>query len=299
MYSKYMFTRAALIGLPLAALVSYGSLAAQQPPASLAPAGWDRTVKLAEAADRNPDPKIVEVDLTARLAEVEVAPGKKVEAWTYNGGIPGPLIRAQVGDRLIVHFINELPQPTTVHWHGVRVPIEMDGVPEVSQPEVKRGDAFTYDFILRDAGLYWYHPHVMSAAQVGFGLYGALLVEDRDDRVGVADELTLVLCDIGFNEKGVLEPADSGGSAGMVFGREGEYVLANGKLMPTLLARSGAPQRWRIVNAAKSRFFLLNLGDQPFYVIGGDGGLQENPAFQHIGILSLEFHVDKLSRPLL
>ena len=91
------------------------------------------------------------------------------------------------------------------------------------------------------------------------------------------DDLTIVLSDIGFNDKGVLEPADSGGSAGMVFGREGDYVLANGKILPTLRARSGAPQRWRIVNTAKSRFFLLDLDGQPFYVIGGDGGLQEAP----------------------
>ena len=211
------------------------------PPASFAPAGWDRDVKLAEAPDRNPDPKVVEVDLTARVADVEVAPGKKVRAWTYNGGIPGPLIRAHVGDRVIVHFTNDLPQPTTIHWHGVRVPIEMDGVPDISQPEMQRGDTFTYDFVVRDAGLYWYHPHVMSAAQVGFGLYGALLVEDAADQVNVADELTIVLSDIGFNDKAELEPADIGGSAGMVFGREGDYVLANGKILPTLRARSGAP----------------------------------------------------------
>jgi FtsP/CotA-like multicopper oxidase with cupredoxin domain len=74
--------------------------------------------------------------------------------------IPGPLIRAHVGDRVIVHFTNDLPQPSTIHWHGVRVPIEMDGVPEISQPEVKRGETFTYDFVVRDAGVYWYHPHV-------------------------------------------------------------------------------------------------------------------------------------------
>ena len=246
-------------------------------PAGFAPAGWDAELKLPEAHDKNPDPKIVEVDIIAREADVEVAPGRKVHAFTYNGGIPGPLIRAHVGDRVIVHFTNDLPQPTTVHWHGVRVPIEMDGVPDVSQPEMKRGDTFTYDFVVRDAGLYWYHPHVMSAAQVGFGLYGALLVEDPADEVGIADQLTLVLSDIGFDDKGVLESADSGGPAGMVFGREGAYVLANGKILPTLRARSGAPQRWRIVNTAKSRFFLLDLEGQPFYKIGTDGGLQERP----------------------
>jgi FtsP/CotA-like multicopper oxidase with cupredoxin domain len=246
-------------------------------PASLAPAGWDAGIKLTEAIDRNPDPSIVEIDLKARVADVEVAPGKIVHAWTYDGGIPGPLIRARVGNRVIVHFTNDLPQPTTIHWHGVRVPIAMDGVPDISQPEMKHGDTFTYDFIVRDAGLYWYHPHVMSAAQVGFGLYGALLVEDPADEVGVRDELTIVLSDIGFDKKGVLDSPDSGGPAGMVFGREGEYILANGRIMPTLRARAGAPQRWRIVNAAKSRYFLLDLEGQPFTVIGADGGLQETP----------------------
>jgi FtsP/CotA-like multicopper oxidase with cupredoxin domain len=244
----------------------------------IAPPGWDADVKLAEARDTNADPQIVEIELTAKIAAVAVGQGKTVTAWTYGGGLPGPLIRTRVGDRLIVHFTNQLPQPTTVHWHGVRVPIEMDGVPDVSQPEVKTGETFTYDFVVRDAGLFWYHPHVASAAQVGFGLYGALLVEDPNDGVGIADELTLVLSDIGFDGKGVLDRADVGGPAGMVFGREGAYVLANGKINPTLRARSGALQRWRIVNAAKSRYFLLDLDGQPFTVLGTDGGLQERPA---------------------
>jgi FtsP/CotA-like multicopper oxidase with cupredoxin domain len=255
----------------------FATTAVAQTPRSFAPSGWDQGLALAEARDRNPDPRVVEVDLTTRIAEVEVAPGTKVRAWTYDGHIPGPLIRAHVGDRVVVHFTNDLPQPTTIHWHGVRVPIEMDGVPDISQPEVKPGGTFTYDFVVRDAGLYWYHPHVMSAAQVGFGLYGALLVEDPADGVGIADQLTIVLSDIGFDGKGDLESPDSGGPAGMVFGREGAHILANGRILPTLLARSGAPQRWRIVNAARSRYFLLDLRHQPFYVIGTDGGLQEQP----------------------
>ena len=264
-------------GSAFVAFLLVARLGAAADSVSLAPANWDQGLKLPEAHDHNPDPKIVEIDLTARIADVEVNSTHTVRAWTYDGGIPGPLIRAHVGDRVIVHFTNDLPQPTTIHWHGVRVPIDMDGVPDVSQPEVKRGETFTYDFVVRDAGLYWYHPHVMAAAQTGFGLYGALLVDDPVDGVGVADQLTLVLSDIGFDRHGVLDSPDTGGPAGMVFGREGAYVLANGKILPTLLARSGAPQRWRIVNAAKSRFFLLDLEGQEFYVIGGDGGLQERP----------------------
>jgi FtsP/CotA-like multicopper oxidase with cupredoxin domain len=87
-------------------------------------------------------PEDCRIDLTARVAEVEVATA--VQAWTYDGSITGPLIRTHVGDRLIVHFTNDLPQATTIHWHVVRVPIEMDGVPDISQPAMKRGETFTY-----------------------------------------------------------------------------------------------------------------------------------------------------------
>jgi len=288
MHGKSLGLAAALCLLPV--------LHAGAQPGPFAPAGWADGIKLTEPADRNPDPKIVEIDLVARLADV-VIDGKVVHAWTYNGSIPGPLIKTRVGDRLIVHFTNELDEPTTVHWHGVRVPIEMDGVPEISQPEVKKGESFTYDFVVRDAGLYWYHPHVMSAAQVGFGLSGALLVEDPDDGIGVADQVTIVLSDIGFDAKGRLERADSGGSAGMVFGREGDYVLANGRRRPTLLARPGAPQRWRIVNAAKSRFFYLDLEGQTFTVIGADGGLQERPETTDLLLVTPGERVDVIVAP--
>ena len=279
----------------LLALIGPGPVQSQTRP-SLAPPQWDASIKLEEAIDRNPDPRIVEIDLVARLSDIEID-SVRVNAWTYNGGIPGPLIRARVGDRLVVRFRNELPQPTTVHWHGVRVPIEMDGVPGISQPEVRRGENFTYEFELRDAGLYWYHPHVMSAAQVGFGLYGALLVEDPADAVDIVDELTLVLSDIGFDRRGVLEPADSGGAAGMVFGREGAVVLVNGKRLPQLRARSGAPQRWRIVNAAKSRFFSLDLDGQPMTVIGGDGGLFERPIITENLLITAGERMDVLVWP--
>jgi FtsP/CotA-like multicopper oxidase with cupredoxin domain len=281
----------------LLALALTAPKALAQSPVGHAPPGWDAGIKLAEVADRNPDPNVVEVDLVARIAEVEVAPGTRVRAWTYNGGLPGPLIRTKVGDQLIVHFANELDEPTTIHWHGVRVPIEMDGVPGISQPEVKKGERFTYDFVVRDASLYWYHPHVMSAAQVGYGLYGALLVEDPTDGVGVADQLTLVLSDIGFDKNGTLEPADSGGSAGMVFGREGASVLVNGRIRPTLRARAGAPQRWRIVNAAKSRFFYLDFDGQPFTVIGQDGGLQERPVALDILLVTPGERLDVVVAP--
>ena len=177
-----------------------------------------------------------------------------------------------------MHFTNDLPQSTTIHWHGVRVPIEMDGVPDVSQPEVKRGETFTYDFVVRDAGLYWYHPHVMSAAQVGFGLYGALAGRRSGRRRGCrrtnspsSSATSVSIATASSN------PRTAVGRRAWSSDTKVRYVLANGRILPTLRARAGAPQRWRIVNAARSRFFLLDLEGQDFYVIGGDGGLQERP----------------------
>ncbi len=226
-------------------------------------------------------PRTVEVDLDARISRVTIEPGHEVEAWTYNGDIPGPLIRARVGDRLIVHFTNHLPQPTTVHWHGVRVPFAMDGVPGHSQAEVPPGGTFTYDFVLPDAGLFWYHPHVMSAMQTGYGLYGAILVEDPAENIAIADQKVLVLSDIALEDDGSLMSPAGAGVAAKVFGLEGNHLLVNGREHLKLVARVGVPERWRIVNAAKSRYFELQLGGDadgmPFTVIGGDGGLQEYP----------------------
>jgi FtsP/CotA-like multicopper oxidase with cupredoxin domain len=263
------------------------------------PEGWDASLQLAAAADLNPDSHIVEINLEARIARIEVAPGQSVDAWTYNGGVPGPLIRVRVGDRLIVHFTNALPSPTTVHWHGLRVPIGMDGVPDISQPPVKTGESFTYDFVVPDAGLFWYHPHVMSAAQVGFGLYGALLVDDPEEQIGVADELVMVLSDMALNDRGALESPQAGGSIANVFGREGTHVLLNGRKQPSLLVRSGAPQRWRIVNAAKSRYFNLDLGGLTFRQIGGDGGLQEYASDRDTLMLAPGERADVLVTPRL
>ena len=264
------------------------------------PAGWDGGIKLREAVDINPDPLVVEVNIEARVARVTYEPGKQVDAWTYNGDIPGPLIRIRAGNRLIVHFTNNLPKPTTMHWHGLRIPIQMDGVPGHSQPEVQPGESFTYDFTPPDAGLFWYHPHVMSAMQVGYGLYGALLVEDPAEKVDVSDELVLVLSDIAIDDNGGLQAPENAGPVAMAFGLEGNHVLVNGRTRPRLMARPGVPQRWRIVNAAKSKYFELQLGEisgAPFTRIGGDGGIQEYPIKEETLVIAPGERVDAIVAP--
>ena len=215
-----------------------------RPAALEQPSGWDDDLRLAEAEDLDPDPDVVEIRLRASETELALVPGTLTKVYTYNATLPGPLIRAKVGDRLRVHFENALPEPTTVHWHGVRLPVNMDGVPVHSQSEVMPGESFEYDFVLRDAGLFWYHPHVASAKQVGFGLYGALLVQDPNDPEELGDEVVLVLSDIGLDDQGAIAPSDQGGDLATLFGREGTHILVNGRIRPTLHARAASPTAW-------------------------------------------------------
>jgi FtsP/CotA-like multicopper oxidase with cupredoxin domain len=241
------------------------------------PTGWDNELRLPEAEDTNPDPHIFETTLVAKIVNLEIVPGKVTPVWTYNGLLPGPLIRVAQGDRLIVHFENQLPEPTTIHWHGVRVPNAMDGVPDLTQPAVQPGGTFDYDFIVKDSGTYWYHPHVDSSEQVGFGLYGPIVVSDPDEPAGLGDELVLVVSDMQLTDEGSQAAADAGGDIATLFGREGDTLLVNGKVNPTLHARAGRRQRWRIINAAKSRYYQLGLAGQKFTRIGGDDGFIATP----------------------
>jgi FtsP/CotA-like multicopper oxidase with cupredoxin domain len=240
---------------------------------AIQPKGWDEALRLPELPDLDPDPHVVRVQLEAWTSAVDVglaAPAR--DLWTYGGMLPGPLLRANVGDRVIIEFQNSLPEETTIHWHGIRVPAAMDGVPGHSQPAIPPGGRFTYDFIVPDAGLFWYHPHFRAAAQAGFGLYGAISVHDPSEAPLPGEELILVLSDLSLGADGRPEDPASGGDLGTLFGREGQSVLANGKVAPVLKARAGAPLRFRIVNAARSRYFQLELAGHRFVLYGMDVG---------------------------
>jgi len=247
------------------------------PPAAGQPLGWDDGMRIRAADDLNPDPNVVEVALEARQTPMSYVPGGPTTVWTYNGQVPGPLIRAQVGNRVIIHFTNALPADTTIHWHGLRIPAAMDGMPDLSQPPVQPGGTFTYDFVVPDASTFWYHPHVDSAVQEGNGMYGPFIVDDPSEPGGLGDEVVMVLSDLGVNDDGSLYAQDAGGDLGTLFGREGNLLLVNGMVKPTLKARPGLRQRWRFINAAKTRYFQIGLDGHSFTRIGGDGGLMSAP----------------------
>lgn len=121
-------------------------------------------------------------ELTARELQWEAEPGKMVKAWAYNGQVPGPQIRVREGDRVRVVLKNELPESTAVHFHGLELPNDQDGVPFVTQPPVKPGERYSYEFTVPNSGSHMYHSHHNSAKQVGMGLLGAFIVEPRRPR---------------------------------------------------------------------------------------------------------------------
>src|SRR6266536_1751548 len=123
---------------------------------------------------------LVEVELEAREVEWEFAPGRSITGFGFNGQIPGPRIEANPGDTIAVRLTNRLPQPTLVHWHGIRVPAEMDGTSAV-QRQVEPGETFDYRFDVPDAGTFWYHSHANETEQIERGLYGPLIVRGADE----------------------------------------------------------------------------------------------------------------------
>ncbi len=231
--------------------------------------------------DTNPDPGIVEVQLVASPSTHEYLPGKLADVWAFRdgavagstGSIPGPMIEAKLGDRVIVHFTNELPEETTIHWHGLRVPNAADGTP-LAQVPVPPGASFDYDFTLIDSGFYWFHPHVRGDVQVEAGLYAPIVVRD-DIAIDVATDRVFVVDDVKLEASGKLSQRID--ALDLMLGRQGNVVLVNGRQRPAIEVSAGTRERWRFVNSANGRYFNLELPGHVFTVIGVDGGLLVEP----------------------
>ena len=232
----------------------------------------------AEAVDFDPDPDIVRVSLTAAAFDVD---GISQWKYAYNGQVPGPTLRAKVGDTLIVDLENALAAPTTVHWHGVRTPFAMDGVPWMTDP-VEPGETFEYSFVLDRPGTFWYHPHFDSAGQVDGGLYGVLIVEDPTepavdvDVVAVFDSAAESKADTGLSVMG------HGGGDPHTGGNLLDW-LVNGLTEPTLEVPGGTRIRARLLNASNTGY--LDLRWPNARRIGGDQGLLAAPEDDWAGLV--------------
>ncbi|MDR8016539.1 multicopper oxidase family protein [Ectopseudomonas guguanensis] len=209
-------------------------------------------------------------ELIAAPLDLELVPGQKTPAWAYGGQAPGLELRCRQGERLRVRFINKLDVQSTIHWHGIRLPLEMDGVPYVSQAPVLPGEYFDYDFICHDAGSFWYHPHTASAEQLGRGLVGPLIVEEREP-TGFLHERTLSLKTWHIDEQGAfsefLVPRQAARE-----GTRGRLTTINGQPNPTLELPAGQVVRLRLINVDNTVTYRLNLpgGEARIYALDGN-----------------------------
>lgn len=216
-----------------------------------------------------PTGKVHEVELVARPESLTLLDGRVLDVWAYNGKVPGPTLRVRVGDTLRATLRNELPQPTTIHWHGVRLPNAMDGVPHVTQAPVMPGESFVYEFVARDAGTFWFHPHVRGSEQVERGLYGVLIVEPEEPTSG--REIVWVLDDFLLDESGQIDPRFVTRRDLAHDGRFGNVLTVNGQIRPEVALRAGERTRLRIVNVANGRVFALDGSALEGEVVAFDG----------------------------
>jgi len=233
------------------------------------------------------------VDMAFAPAETDIdLGGVSVRTWAYNGKLPGNEIRIRKGERMRATVTNKLAADTSVHWHGLAIVNDMDGVPPLTQSPIPAAGSFTYDFVVPDAGTYWYHSHV--GTQADRGLYGPLIIEDPDEKTDYDEELVLVLDDwidgtgtnpdqvLGNLRKTGMKPMAPGGpgvSPTTPLGGDGgdvtyPYFLINGRVPADPDARdyrAGQRIRLRVINAGSDTAFRVAVPDAMLNVIATDG----------------------------
>lgn len=214
--------------------------------------------------------------LHAAPTSVQQFNGRTLAVWAYNAQVPGPTLRVRLGEEVEVRLTNDLPQPTTIHWHGVRVPNAMDGVPGVTQEPIPPGGSFTYRFVPKDAGTFWFHPHVRGAEQVERGLYGVLVVDDAEPLPYSRDEVW-VLDDWRLSRDGEIDPEFVTRQDLAHDGRWGQVLTVNGDSTYSLKVRPGERIRLRLVNTSNGRVYRPDFGRLEAEVIAVDGMYTRRP----------------------
>jgi FtsP/CotA-like multicopper oxidase with cupredoxin domain len=200
-----------------------------------------------------------------------VGPGHlATQVWACDGSMPGPVLRVRQGAPFRINVANWLDEDTTVHWHGIRLPNAMDGVPGLTQPPIRPGGSFTYEFTPPDAGTFWYHPHADSLCQLGRGLAGALIVEEHEP-VGGDRDLLWVVQDWRLEEDAQIAPGFGNRMEAAMSGRVGNTVTINGRVPDAVQVQAGERVRLRLVNAAMARILGLCFEGHRPVVVAYDG----------------------------
>ena len=208
--------------------------------------------------------------LTAEVVECELAPAshmgpaRKMNAWGYNGSVPGPMIEINEGDRVRFHFTNNLPEGTTVHWHGLEIPIEMDGTPNISQPMIEPGGKFTYEFTVNQNGTFFYHSH--GAMQEMLGMIGLFVSHPKTPHTPHVDKDYGII----LQEWALLPNNNTPNTLSMEY----NWLTMNGKAAPAttpLIVKQGERVRIRLVNLGMDHH-PIHLHGHQFYVTGTEGG---------------------------
>jgi FtsP/CotA-like multicopper oxidase with cupredoxin domain len=220
--------------------------------------------KLLEPMERD---GVKEFELTTGIVRWHILPEVEIGAYAYNGQVPGPMIRVQPNDRVRVRVRNDLPEATTVHWHGLILPIEQDGVPELSQAPIPPGDEHVYEFDIPDTpGTYFYHTHFSADRQQPLGLYGALIIDDPEPPSDVASEHVIALGEwtvIGSETYPAMQ----------LEGMLPNYFTFNGKSYPateTLEAKVGHRILFRLIGSGQF-IHPIHIHGGPFEIVATDG----------------------------
>lgn len=239
------------------ALAGRQTLRAQRPPTPIEVPGVAKLpYKLVDG--------VKEFELVAEPVRTELVKGREMEVWGYNGSMPGPTIEVNQGDRVRIRFQNRLPEMTTVHWHGLEVPIEMDGVPGISQDPVEPGGSFTYEFTLHQHGSFFYHSHM--AMQQMFGMIGWFIIHPAEDYQPAVDR------DYGYilQEFALLPNNPVPNTLAMEF----NWLTMNGRSGPHIIpaiCRVGERVRFRFVNIGMDHH-PMHLHGYQWTVTGTEGG---------------------------
>jgi manganese oxidase len=205
--------------------------------------------------------------LVAEAIEHEFAPGCRAHCWGYNGSTPGPTIEVVEGDRVRIYVTNRLPEHTSVHWHGILLPSGMDGVGGLSQPHIKPGETFVYEFTVRQHGTHMYHPHADEMVQMAVGMMGMLIIHPQVPDTPRVDRDFVVLLHNWALHPGTYRPDPS-------VMQDFDLWTMNSKVFPaieTMVARTGERVRVRVGNLSMWNHPIHMHGVQ-FHVTGSDGG---------------------------